>query len=90
MQYADPKAPGEVLEYTHNWAVELGSGETISTSTWSVETGLTRDSVSNTGTTATVWLSGGTGGVEYECENTIETSAGRTHVHTVIVPVLVD
>lgn len=90
MQYADPKAPDEVLEYTHDWAAEIGTGETISSSTWSVGTGLTRDSDTNTTTTSTVWLSGGTGGVEYECKNTVETSAGRTHVHTFIVPVLVD
>jgi hypothetical protein len=42
-----------------------------------VESGLTEVSNSNTGTAATVWLSGGTAGTDYTVTNRITTSAGR-------------
>jgi uncharacterized phage protein (predicted DNA packaging) len=72
-----PKDAGEVLDYQIDWSNELGS-DTISTSTWTVPSGLTQDSDTKTDTTATIWLSGGTAGAEYTLLNTIVTSGGRT------------
>lgn len=75
------------LDYQVNWATWLGS-DTIVTSTWTVETGLTKDSISNTTTTATVWLSGGTVDETYEVVNTIVTTGGRTDYRTIVIEVI--
>ena len=58
----------------------LESGETITSITITPDTGITVDSssITDTGTTVTVWLSGGTAGVEYNVACKIVTSAGRT------------
>ena len=71
------KDPDETLDYIVNWATHLGS-DTISSSSWDAETGVTVDSDTNTTTTATVWLSGGTLGEFYLVTNTIVTDGGRT------------
>lgn len=71
------KDPDAVLDYTIDWSTWLGD-DTIATSGWTVPTGLTEDSDSNTTTTATVWLSGGTVGTVYTVTNEITTAGGRT------------
>lgn len=70
------KDPSSVQNLTLNWAREL-AGETISTSTWTTD-GLTSAATSNTDSTATIRLSGGTEGVSYEVQNTITTSGSQT------------
>ncbi len=57
------KDPESVLDYTQDWSNVLATGESISTSAITVPVGLTEDSETNTTTTSTVWLSGGTDGV---------------------------
>jgi len=71
------KDPDAVLDYQFDWSEWLGS-DTISTSTWTVPSGITKDSQSNTTTTTTIWLSGGTAGGEYTVTNQIVTAGGRT------------
>ena len=71
------KARGETLDYKIDWSDWLSS-ETISTSSWAVSSGIIKDSDTNTTTTATVWVSGGTLGSLYTVTNTIVTSASRT------------
>ena len=93
MQYMQPKDPAEVLDYTLDWDAELGTGEEISgTPVWTVPDGITKDSQANTTTTATIWLSGGTAGVEYAiaCKITTNNSVARVHEKTIVVPVLQD
>ncbi len=80
------KDPNAVLDYSLDWATWLGA-DTISTSVWTVPTGLTRDSQSNTTTVAQVWLSGGTVGQLYAVNNRIVTAAGRTADRTLFVRV---
>jgi len=73
------KDPDEKLDYTVNWATWLGV-DTIASSVWAVDTGLTISSspaVSNTTTTATAWVEGGTNKNRYKLTNTITTAAGR-------------
>jgi len=70
------KDPNAVLEYINDWSDWL-NGDTIATSTWTVPTGITKDSSTNTTTTATIWLSGGTVGENYTAVNHIVTTAGR-------------
>jgi hypothetical protein len=81
------KGDDEALDYQINWANVLGT-DTIATSNWSVEAGLTSVSTSNTTTTATLWVSGGTAGTEYACENTVVTAGGRTHQRTIGIRVV--
>lgn len=69
------KTPGEVLDYTVDWSSWLQSGENISTSDWTVASGLTEDSSTNTTTGATIWLSSGTNGTSYLVINKIVTDA---------------
>lgn len=71
------KDPDEVLDYVIDWTATL-DGDTISTSTWTVPAGLTKDSSSNTTTAATIWLSGGTVNTDYAVLNRITTAGGRT------------
>ena len=71
------KSPASVYEYSVDWTTELG-GDTIVTSVWSVDAGLTEDSESETTTSTTIFVSGGTAGTTYKLTNTI-TSALRTY-----------
>jgi hypothetical protein len=80
------KDPSDVIDYVIDWSGVLGA-DTISTSTWSIPAGITQNSESETTTTATIWLSGGTSGTDYPIVNTIVTAGGRTWSRTFVVPV---
>ena len=71
------KDPDSVLDYKVDWSSWLGT-DTISTSRWVVQSGITEDSDSNDTTSATSWLSGGTEGSTYTVTNRIDTAGGRT------------
>lgn len=86
-----PKDPNDVKEYKFDFAgltngrvgAEadfLDSGETISSRTVTVGTGLTKnsDSITDTNTSVTVWVSGGTDKTDYTVTCQIVTSASRT------------
>jgi len=81
--------PSAVLDYAVDWSDWLDSGETISASTWTVATGITQTtpSPSNTTTTATIWITGGTAGTYYQLVNHITTSAGRQDDRTITLRV---
>ena len=72
------KDPNSVLDYTINWSSWL-DGDTISTSTWVLPSGITNDSDSNTTTTASITLSSGSHNVDYKLVNRIVTAASLTH-----------
>ncbi len=75
------KDPADKLDYERGWADWLAQGETISSVTWSVPAGITQSSVpasSNTTTTATIWLEGGTDGEDYVIGCRIATNQSRT------------
>lgn len=76
------KDPDEVLDYEIDWTSRLG-GDTIVTSTWTVPTGVTKNSDTFTGSTTIVWLSGGTEPKTYGILNRITTAGGRTMDQTV-------
>lgn len=76
------KDPDEVLDYEIDWTSRL-DGDTISSSTWTVPDGLTSSSNTNTDSTVTIWLSGGTVGTIYRVMNEITTTGGRTMDQTV-------
>lgn len=78
------KHPDAVVDVKFTWADHLGE-DTISSSSWTVQDGLTADSDTNDDTTTTLWLSGGTHGQTYICENTVETAGGRTEIASLSV-----
>lgn len=80
------KDPSAVLDYAINWEMWL-DGDTISTSTWTAEDGITIDSSSNSTTLTTVWLSGGTANTTYTVTNRIVTAAGRTDERSLYIRV---
>lgn len=82
------KDPGAKLDYSVDWSEWLEDiGDTITTSTWVVTSGITQTTTSNTTTTATIWLSGGTPGTIYQATNHIITAAGREDERTITVRV---
>ena len=82
------KRAAAVLDYNVDWTDWLESGDTIQTSVWTVEPGITQDSESETGQVATIWLSGGMAGRSYRVTNQIVTTAGRTNDQPMIIEVL--
>jgi len=82
--YKDPEA---VLDYGVDWSSWLTDSETISSSSWTVPSGITEDSNTSSDTKATIWLSGGTDGESYKLINHIITSAGREEDQTMWIVV---
>ena len=80
------KDPNAVLDYTIDWSRWLGT-DTISTATWTVQTGITKVTDSKTTTTATVWLSGGTAGTDYTVTCRITTVGVRTDDRSIKIQV---
>lgn len=80
------KDPDAVLDYEINWTAWL-NGDTISSSSWTVPAGLTKDSDSFTDTVTKIWLSGGTDSETYTLTNRITTSGGRTDDRSVTLSV---
>lgn len=70
------KDPSAKLDYGFDWSEWLADGETITTSTWTVPSGITKDTDTKSTTGTIVWLSGGTAGESYRLVNRIVTSAG--------------
>lgn len=66
------KDPADIRTYSIDWSAWLGT-DTISTSTFSVPTGLTSVSTSNTTTVSSCKISGGTNGHDYTVSCTIVT-----------------
>lgn len=92
------KDPAAVLDYKFDWksltngsglSDWLATGETISTKTVTADTGITKvsDSLTDTNTSVTVWLSGGTAGQSYKVVCQIVTSDGRTDERTMVIKV---
>lgn len=89
------KDPSEVLDYAVDWNRStiggadgtgwLAAAETITTSTWAIETKTgdaapliqTTPAPTNVAGKTTIWLSGGTTGLRYKVTNHVTTSQGR-------------
>ena len=80
------KDPQAVLDYEIDWSDWLGA-DTIASSSWTVPSGLTEEDSSDTTTAATVWLSGGTAGTNYDVTCEIVTDGGRTDDRTITIQV---
>lgn len=90
------KDPDAVLDYKWDFAaltngsgssdwLDTGNSETISVKAITADTGITIDSssITDTNTSVTVWLSGGTAGTDYGVTCHITTSAGREDDRTI-------
>lgn len=78
------KDPSAVLDYSIDWSDWL-EGDTISTSTWTVPSGLSNTSESKTNTKTTVWLSGGAVAQFYTVTNRVVTAGGRTDERSIVI-----
>lgn len=76
------KDPDSTEDYQFRWSPEL-DGDTISSSSFSLPDGLTQVSTSNTTTTATIFVSGGSSGQSYRVTNRVVTAGGRTWDKTI-------
>lgn len=81
------KDPDAVLDYEVDWSAWLGT-DTISAVAWTVPTGITQNAVSNTPTTATIWIAGGTKGISYEVSCEITTAGGRTAKRSFVIEIV--
>lgn len=79
------KDPDAVLDYVIDWSGWLATGETITTSTWTVPLGITKDKDSSSDDETVIWLSGGTALSSYDVINHIVTSAGREEDRTLTI-----
>jgi hypothetical protein len=80
------KDPDATLDYVLDWSTWLGS-DTITSAAYTVPDGLTKASESNTTTTATVWLSGGTDGASHFVTCRVVTAGGRTDDRSILIRV---
>lgn len=80
------KDPDATLDYLWDWTSWLGDDE-IAFSNFFADLGIIIGSETNTATTATVWLAGGTPGVTYRVTNRITTVQGREDDRTAAVTV---
>jgi hypothetical protein len=79
--YTATKDPQATLDYRFDWSAWLDV-DTIVSVTWTVPAGITQTATSNTTTTATIWLSGGTVGTRYSVVCRVTTTAGRIDERT--------
>lgn len=84
LNYSVNKDPDAILDYGFDWTYWLGT-DTIVSVLWTVPTGLTLTTQTNSATVATVWLSGGTAGTTYDVGCRITTAAGRVDERTMRV-----
>ena len=70
------KDPDAKLDYSVDWTSWLNTGATVDSVTWLVPSGLTNESESLSGAVATVILSGGTAGQQYQITCRVTDSAG--------------
>lgn len=78
------KTAVENLDYQIDWSLWLGT-DTINTSTWTIDSGLTKGLDLVASNMTTVWLSGGVAGSTYVITNAITTFGGRTAQRSFIV-----
>ena len=81
------KDPNAKLDYTLDWSTYLGGSDTISSAMWTVSSGLTKVSESNTTTTTSVRISGGTAGNEETATCHIVLASGQEDERTIAISV---
>lgn len=67
----------EVLDYSVDFSGDLVDGDSIASSVWQSDVGLTLSNESHTSSATTVWVSGGDAWFVYNVVNTVTTTGGR-------------
>jgi hypothetical protein len=75
-RFAAEKDPNAVLPYTVDWSDWLVGSDVIASHTVTPAAGITKDSSSDTDTTVTAVMSGGTAGSSYEVVYHVTTTNG--------------
>jgi hypothetical protein len=75
-----PKDPDERKDYSIQWAAHLTGAETIASSVWVVDTGITVATTTTSATATTIWLEGGTSGTNYKVINRITTTSSPARI----------
>lgn len=83
MSYTGIQDPQAVLDWTIDWSDWLPTGDVISAHTVTAPTGITKNSSSDTDTTVTAWITGGTIGTRYPIVYHITTVNGRQDDRTI-------
>ncbi len=78
------KDPDATLDYRMDWSAWLGT-DTIASALWTIPTGITSALQTNTTTTATVRLSGGTASSMYTVTCTILTVSGQQDQRSIVL-----
>lgn len=81
------KSATSVLDYTFDWSEWLVGSDTITSSSWELESGLTQSNATYGDTQSTVFIGGGSEGSSYFVSNTVETSEGLTATRSFIIKV---
>jgi len=84
----EPKDPNAVLDYVIDWSDYLAVGETLVSSSWQLSGDAVLETDTNTDTTATAWVSGGT--ATFRLTNSITTSSlpvARQDQRTLVIKV---
>lgn len=81
------KDPDAVLDYGFDWSEWLQTGETLSSATWTVPSGITKNSQSISNTVSLAWLSGGTANTDYILQCKITTSESRVDERSMTIRV---
>lgn len=84
------KDPSADLDYGFDWEGWLASGDTISSSTWSVKptgTSLTLSQETHDDNTTKVWLEDGDEGTRYTLTNKIVTNGGREDERSFVIKI---
>jgi hypothetical protein len=80
------KDPDGIIDYTVRWTSWLPSGDTISSSNWSLPAPeIVKVSESNDTVDAVIFLASGTVGTIYEVTNRIVTAGGRQNDQTISI-----
>lgn len=87
MIYSAPKDAEATEDFEIDWTAVVGA-DTIASSTWEVPTGLTLVQSSNTTTTATARLSGGTAGESYVVKNKVTLASGQIKPQSLLLPIV--
>lgn len=81
------KDPSDIVDYSIDWTDLLASGETISSSNWTVDTGPTLSGPVLATPVATTTVTGGSAFSVYMLTDTIVTSASRTLQRSIAIQV---
>lgn len=89
--FTDTKDPDSVVKHTIDWSAELAltsPNDTILTSTWYPDAGITLSGGTNSTTSTSIIMSGGYVGRYANITNRITTNGGFTYDATIVVDVI--